>query len=495
MPTLESVLHDLDSDGFDFESDPGRASATATPTPPVTVTSDSQHHPPAPASASRIGSMLRHSTLHSVSNQISSAADRVNAGLASSVAVDQMIAVGTSHGHILCFDNAQVLRWCCQDFVQQGAVASLALNADNSRLLAGFARGIIVMIDTLSGDVLRSLSDAITPNTGVLSIKWTDRPATALCLDSGGSVWSLSFTRRLGIRSCDSRCLFSGARGEVCAIEPLQLLPDDPHPMKAHSLVAMATLSKFFVVVLRPRLKVVKVHAVSGPPDTLPLISWHVVLIESADSSRRVDPVLAAARGNQLFFHQVFVHGNKVNLIPLRHINMGYEMLSLKWLGSKHIVTCDRSEVLHLIDVRSNRELEAYDMAKVGMAYNSAQFKGLATGGNVSPALALAGTFACYNSIAALENQLYVLGSRSLHVVSVRPWSDRISHLSANGKWTEAVNLAVEGFRGAANRPMRQEMAKNRILQLVEEYLAATSKTPENCLDSVMACLAEIKEQ
>lgn len=392
LPTLESVLHDLDSEFGDNDSD-CRISSTATPTP-------SEHlHPPPHPTTSRIGSMLRHSTLHSVSNQIGSAADRVNAGLASSVAVDQMIAVGTSHGHILCHDNAQVLRWCCQEYTQQGAVSSLAFNADNSRLLAGFARGTIVMIDTLSGDALRTLSDAITPNTGVLSLKWTDRPATALCLDSGGSVWSLSFTRRLGIRSCESRCLFSGARGEVCAIEPLQLLPDDPHPMKAHSLVAMATLSKFFVVVLRPRLKVVKVHAVTGPPDTLPLISWHVVLIESADASRRVDPVLAAARGNQLFFHQVFVHGNRVNLIPLRHIVMGYELLAMKWLGSKHIVTCDRSEVLHLIDVRSNKELEQYDMGRVGMVYNSAQFKGLATGGNVSPALALAGTFACYNSV------------------------------------------------------------------------------------------------
>lgn len=88
-----------------------------------------------------------------------------------------------------------------------------------------------------------------------------------------------------------------------------------------------------------------------------------------------------------------------------------------------------------------------------------------------------------------------MLGSRSLHVVSVRPWSDRISHLSANGKWTEAVNLAIEGYRGATGRPMRQEMAKNRILQLVEEYMVSTSKTPENCLDAVMACLVEIREQ
>lgn len=96
--------------------------------------------------------------------------------------------------------------------------------------------------------------------------------------------------------------------------------------------------------------------------------------------------------------------------------------------------------------------------------------------------------------IIALENQLYVLGSRSVHVVSVRPWSDRISHLSANHKWAEAIQLAVEGFRSSREKPKRQEIARNRILQLIEEYLAATAKSPDCCLEAVMRCLIEIQE-
>lgn len=144
--------------------------------------------------------------------------ERINSGLATSVAVSDMIAVGTSHGHIMAFDILQTLRWCCQEYLQQGAVTSLAFNEESTRLLAGFARGYIVMIDTATGDSLRVLSDAITPNSGVLNIKWTGKPTIALCSDTGGSVWSLSFTRRLGKRGCDSKCLFSGARGEVCDI-------------------------------------------------------------------------------------------------------------------------------------------------------------------------------------------------------------------------------------------------------------------------------------
>lgn len=69
----------------------------------------------------------------------------------------------------------------------------------------------------------------------------------------------------------------------------------------------MATLSKFFVITIRPRLKVIKFQVLQGSPDTLPLISWQMVVIQSADSSRIVDPVLAMARGTNIFFHQVSV--------------------------------------------------------------------------------------------------------------------------------------------------------------------------------------------
>ena len=47
------------------------------------------------------------------------------------------------------------------------------------------------------------------------------------------------------MRSCDSRCLFSGSKGEVCCIEPLRAPPDiRDHPVTHYSLLAMASLTK-----------------------------------------------------------------------------------------------------------------------------------------------------------------------------------------------------------------------------------------------------------
>lgn len=353
------------------------------------------------------------------------------------------------------------------------------------------------MINTMTGDVLRTLLDAISPNAGVLNIRWTSRPTLALSLDSGGSVWSLSFTRRMGIRGCDSRCLFSGARGEVCALEPL-IINDERHPLQQnYTLVALATLSKFFILMIRPRLKVVKYHMLNGPPDSLPLLSWQMVLIQSADSSRSVDPVLATGRGSSLYFHQLTFLNGRLSVTFLRHINVTYNLLALHWMGPKNIACVERnSETLHLIDVRTSRELESIDASNFGIVYSSAQFKGIATGGNVSPALALAGTYACYSTIVVndLNGTLYILGKRSLHGINARSWSDRLSYLTAKQNWNEAFELAIDGYKNTIDKPRRHLMTKERILQLFDEYLNATTRSPELSLESVITCLIEVQQ-
>ncbi|XP_004525169.1 vacuolar protein sorting-associated protein 8 homolog [Ceratitis capitata] len=486
LPTLESALSEFEADS-DIGSELGVPIPGPTPTPSIAEEGGVRN-----GGAGGGGSIMRYAMMQGVSAQIASAADRVNAGMATACAVSSLIGIGTSHGHILNFDITQALRWAHQDKHAQGAVSALAYNPDCSRLLAGYARGLIVMIDTQSGDVLRNVFDAITPNTGVLLLKWTSRPALALCSDSGGSVWSLSFTRKLGIRGCSSRCLFSGARGEVCAMEPLMM--DNSHELDQYCIIALATLSKYFIVTIRPRLKVIKYHLLQGPPDCLPLLAWQMVLIQAADTTRSVDPVLVLGRGNQLFFHQLFMSNGRITLLYLRHVQLQANLLSVHWLGPKCVACMDTSEILHLIDVRSSKELECIDMANAGLVYGSAQFKGLATGGNVSPALALAGTHACYNSLMSRGTQLYVLGARSLHMIAVRTWTERISYLVKNQRWQEACDLALDGYRATTERPRRKAQAKERIIMLFKEYLAASARAPDYCLGAIVKCLITIGE-
>lgn len=149
--------------------------------------------------------------------------------------------------------------------------------------------------------------------------------------------------------------------------------------------------------------------------------------------------------------------------------------------------------IFSFTDVRSNKEQDLIDLSDLKLVYQSAQFKGLATGGNVSQAFAHAGSYACYNSVVTFGSQLYILGSQSLHVVNARAWTERLAYLTNSQNWYDAIDIAMEGYRNSYSK--KQHIAKDRILSLVvNEYLKATASDPNNSLDVIMSCLIEINE-
>jgi len=77
--------------------------------------------------------------------------------------------------------------------------------------------------------------------------------------------------------------------------------------MKDVLMLAMASLSKVLIVVIKPQLKVHYIHPLAGDAATLPLLAWQFVMIQVADTSRVLDPVLAFARDLSIFFVQVGV--------------------------------------------------------------------------------------------------------------------------------------------------------------------------------------------
>lgn len=78
----------------------------------------------------------------------------------------------------------------------------------------------------------------------LLFVQWTDFPGMAVISDSGGSVFELSIKRTMGLNSNESRCIFSGSRGEVCTIEPLLMSQFRATPVSEPVILAMATISK-----------------------------------------------------------------------------------------------------------------------------------------------------------------------------------------------------------------------------------------------------------
>lgn len=469
LPSLESILTEPDCgslSGAEDEFIPAVAAAAAEKLGSSETTSVGSHlslnslnksnkNTGSSRTTGASGAILRHVILKGISSQIVSASEKVNAGLASAVAAGgSMLVVGTSHGLVLGFDSSQTLRWCEQEARHQGSVSALCFNHDGSRVLVGFARGHILMIDSSNGKVLRTLTDVHPADTAVLHVKFTDSPKVALCSDSGGSVFELNFTRVMGVRGCESRCLFSGSRGEVCTLEPLLLNCLPSHPLKNYTLVAMATLSKVIVVCIRPRMRVVLTHPLTGSPTSPPQLSWQLVMIREESASR-------------------------VRLSPLRRMSLPYIVSSLRWLNPRSLAVLDAQERLHLLDVRAQDNLETLDMSRVGIAYASSHFKGLSTGGNVSKAMALAGERACYNTVVTFGTQLLLLGTKSLHVVCIRTWTERLRHLTMQRRYPEALALglafyrdkgkAVVGLRGSKDR--RKQITRDKVCQVLIQYM------------------------
>uniref|UniRef100_A0A8C0MR92 Vacuolar protein sorting-associated protein 8 homolog n=1 Tax=Canis lupus familiaris TaxID=9615 RepID=A0A8C0MR92_CANLF len=507
-PTLESILNETDDEDESFVlEDPtllniDTIDSHSYDTSSV-ASSDSgdrtnlKRKKKLPDSFSLHGSVMRHSLLKGISAQIVSAADKVDAGLPTAIAVSSLIAVGTSHGLALIFGKQnQALRLCLGSTSvggQYGAISALSINNDCSRLLCGFAKGQITMWDLASGKLLRSITDAHPPGTAILHIKFTDDPTLAICNDSGGSVFELTFKRVMGVRTCESRCLFSGSKGEVCCIEPLHSKPElKDHPITQFSLLAMASLTKILVIGLKPSLKVWMTFPYGRmDPSSVPLLAWHFVAVHNY-----VNPMLAFCRGDVVHFLLVKRdESGAIHVTKQKHLHLYYDLINFTWINSRTVVLLDSVEKLHVIDRQTQEELETVEISEVQLVYNSSHFKSLATGGNVSQALALVGEKACYQSISSYGGQIFYLGTKSVYVMMLRSWRERVDHLLKQDCLTEALALAwsfhegkakaVVGLSGDASK--RKAVVADRMVEILFHYAdRALKKCPDQGKIQVM---------
>ncbi|NWJ01417.1 VPS8 protein, partial [Crypturellus undulatus] len=495
-PTLESILNETDDEEESFIlEDPFLLNIDNTDTHSYDTSSvassdsgDRTHlkrKKKLPDCLSLHGSVIRLSLLKGISAQIVSAADKVDAGLPTAIAASNLIAVGTSHGLALIFDQNQALRLCLGSTAigaQYGAISALSINNDCSRLLCGFAKGQITMWDLASGKLLRSITDAHPPGTAILHIKFTDDPTLAICNDSGGSVFELSFKRVMGVRTCESRCLFSGSKGEVCCIEPLHAKVElRDHPITQYSLLAMASLTKILVIGLKPSLKVWMTFPYGRmDPSSVPLLAWHFVAVQNS-----VNPMLAFCRGDVVHFLLVKRDDSgAIHVTKQKQLHLHYDLINFTWINSRTAVLLDSVEKLHVIDRQTQEELETIEISEVQLVYNSSHFKSLATGGNVSEALALVGEKACYQSISSCGGQIFYLGTKSVHVMTLRSWRERVDHLLKQERLTDALALAWSFYEGKAKAVVgltgdtskRKAVIADRMVEILLHYADRTLK-------------------
>eukprot|EP00794_Sanderia_malayensis_P015740 gene15740-17326_t len=445
LPTLESILNEPDDSPFPLDNYGNLQSAGLIPGVPGMM----KHNKP-----NQNGSVLRHVILKKISGQMLDACERRTAGLPTAMAVSSVIAVGTSHGLVLIFEpRDQALKFILgstEDGAKYGAVTALGINLDCSRLLCGYAKGQITMWDLNNGNCLRVITDAHPPEYAVLHLQFTDDSTVAMCNDSSGSVYSLNF-RRFLTRSCESVCFFSGSKGEVCVMAPLHLHPDMKHSqLSDSSLLALASLTKVIIVSMKPSPKAIFTKKLPGGQNTLPLLGWQFAVIQKEKQAKHLCPVLAFARDRQIHFYQIWKQDEEFCCIHFKTIETEYSLVSMHWMNPKIIVTIDVLERIRTIDVGTSEELECLDLGIVQLVYGSSYFKSLSTGGNVSKALNAASEYACYHSVQVFNGQLLLLGTKTIHCLTIRTWKDRIDYFVRQNMFLEALKLGLSFYEEKA---------------------------------------------
>ena len=466
LPTLESILNEPDIDAFASDEN-GVPHAGVMPGLPEIK---KRNRP------NVNGSVLRHVILKKISAQMGDACARRDAGLPTAMAVSTVVAVGTSHGLVLVFeprDQAlKLILGSTSDGANYGAVTALGINRDCSRLLCGYAKGQITMWDLSNGNCLRVITDAHPPGYAVLHLQFTDDSTIAMCNDSSGSVYSLSF-RRLITRSCESTCFFSGSKGEVCTMAPLHLHAGmKQSQLHDSSLLAMASLTKVIVANLKPFPKAIFTKKLPGAKNTLPLLGWQFAVIQKDENAKYLCPVLAFARDRLIHFYQVWKYEEDFNFVPFQTIETDYSIVTMHWMNPKIMVTIDSFERIRTIDVKTKEELECLDLGIVQLVYGSSYFKSLATGGNVSKALNAASEYACYHSAQVFNGQLLLLGTKSIHCLTIRSWRDRIDYFVKQNLFLEALQLALSFYEDRAKAVVNLVGSRRKRRMYIAEEIA-----------------------
>lgn len=369
-------------------------------------------------------SALQVDFIQGVSQQLLQAEERSSAGAATalSVGTDAKLTVGTAHGHLLSF-HEQTLRWVCDSNTDRGAVSCLAYNRDSTRLLAGYARGLICQYESIRGTILRRVTLG-GEMWGTLRVAWAG--TSGLALDTGGSVWLIKFSRPLGVRSARTSCLFSGARGEVVAMAP-----------RDARILALATLSRV-IIVAGGRAAGIRL---TGPPDTLPVLEW----------SETDERVLVCSRAKTLQWLSLTITGSNISLRPIQRVELLASPLWLGWLGG-NLAIFDADENLRLWGEDYGKPLDLSHMEPV---YASAFFKGHWTDGRVSRAMHTAGVSAL-GGACVYEGTLSLLGRRGIVRVRPRNLLARAQAFLSSGKHLNALRLLCstrgEAAKSLANR-------------------------------------------
>eukprot|EP00053_Salpingoeca_punica_P019812 m.202930 g.202930 ORF g.202930 m.202930 type:complete len:1369 (+) comp17729_c0_seq1:162-4268(+) len=502
-PSLDAILNENsdEDDLSDFSPDVMQTSAAASAGPAADASGSAQPSsasgaaaaatasntataPPQPTETpeekrlKKHGRVLRMSALNRVSQHLRSESTRGNAGFPTALAVRGVAAIGTSRGVVLVYDNTErPLLILSSTGVALGAVVSIDINRECTRMVCGYESGAIARWDLGAGKATEMLTDVNAPGTAVIRVAAGEDDKSAWSVNAKGAVYSHHFKKILGMRKTETSCLFSEGRGHVCN---MQLLHSGKHPLPfGIGFIAFGTMSQIVVAYFNATETRVAFALNKDKDDggLIPSMAWNYVPIKTETGRTVVDPVLAFSWGNTLRFVQVSLSSDAVPFFtPLSTYEAKVPILATLWLTDRTVLTVDEAEKLSVVDVRTMTLVECRESVRVRLVHNTQFAKwhtdGNNSGGN-SPALRDYGM-----SLRADHGTLFLLQADDVVTLSLYTWKERLDYFASKFQFVEAITLALTFLKDQAmaviglprNEEKRRMVVREAALDLIQAY-------------------------
>ncbi|VBB29510.1 unnamed protein product [Acanthocheilonema viteae] len=425
-------------------------------------TSPRQSSPISSVFSYTLDSPLHITELEFITCQLKTRSDRNSGGHARALAVSGAnLAIGTSRGVVLIFDyeNRRLLHSITADGCP---VSCLDFNKTNTVLAIGYGSGLIRTFSVVTGKIMDDVGDVIQPGQGVLQILFCASDRRLACLDNGGSVYELTLPTT--VRSLKTRCVFSGCHGEVVYLKML----DNDH------ILALLSLKKLFLISLK-KMHLIYATSFNGPANRPPLIDCQTINVK--ETSQNKATAFCVGRGSKVEFYYLSYALSNLRVIRYRVLSLDFDLINLKWVEPCYLVVVDVDERIHMIDIVQG-DIAMENIRDVQLAYATADFKGLSTGGNVSAALDYMANCVCYQSICRVENLIFLLGECSVYMVSISDQMAQLENLIDREQIVPAILFALDIIMGrVANKTKRlnlKHFVYSRIPTLIQALLALT---------------------
>ncbi|KAI9329341.1 Golgi CORVET complex core vacuolar protein 8-domain-containing protein [Obelidium mucronatum] len=411
--------------------------------------------------------------LRMLSENLFSNASTGKFGMPTVFSVAGVIAIGTSRSMILVYDLTQALIVVLGDLsnaIDFGAVTSIAISMDHSKIVAGYSSGVISVWDFIKKQNIKTIqplprtsgasgeSDTSVQKRGhfrnskIIHVSFVGSKVDVVSADDEGSAFIHSITSMMMLSSISSTQL--AGNQPIYAISPLPR-SQRTHPTDSARIIAVATPFRLTFIRLRPVPTVFhKILAQKNLPleertgSSCASLAWRPALTVGKTMSV---PALAATFNSKLSVYMIVdVATNQPNTIRK---SMDFEVkevgtwdsdepiVAIHWINFNTLGLLTTQESLIVVDTIQMRELERCSAKKRSLLFHDYFSKSL-EGLGIIPEMAYFQNFKSY------KGRLFILGLNSIEVASLSTWNDRLTSLVKLGNYKGALEMGSGFYNG-----------------------------------------------